>query len=64
MTRSYKNFPKTRPRTPINIRSRPTNIGRDDPEYRQRIEKTKKQRLNKQLEREAEYEIRNYDKED
>ena len=55
MTRSYKNFPTTKPRNPINIR---------DPEYRQRIEKTKKQRLNKQLEREAEYEIRNYDKED
>ena len=38
------------------------NIGRDDPEYRQRIEKTKKQRLNKQLEREADYEIRTYEK--
>ena len=52
MTRSYKNFPKTRPRNPINIR---------DPEYRMRVEATKKQRLNRQLEREAIKQIKDYD---
>jgi hypothetical protein len=48
MTALRKSF---KPKNPINIRT---------PEYRQRREKTKKERLNRQREREAKKEIRDW----
>ena len=53
MKYSQKNLKQTKPKSPINIR---------DPEFRQQREKTKKERLNKQREREANEEIREYGK--